>query len=381
MFCFCWRKPCSAGGIAERARCAKTACYAEEARCARGNAAPKWPAMPKGRAVAKCLHKRSVWLIARGNKKSGNERIMDMDKARLEKIKALAKKKDTVILAHYYVNADVQEVADFVGDSYFLSKVATKVLQQNILFCGVSFMGECAKLLNPKKRVILPDETADCPMAHMVTPERIAQVRGEWDDLAVVCYVNSTAEIKAVSDVCVTSSNAVRVVRNIKEKNIFFVPDSNLGRFVAQQVPEKHFIFHDGFCHVHTSILAEDVKKAKQLSPNALVLTHPECTLDVIELSDFVGSTSEIIVYAAKSNADKFIVCTEMGVFYELQQNNPEKKFYSVGRYQFCSNMKKITLDKVERALETLSPVIELDENTHMCANEPLIRMLELAEK
>ena len=304
-----------------------------------------------------------------------------MDKARLEKIKTLAREKDTVILAHYYVDAQVQKIADFVGDSYFLSKVATKVLQQNILFCGVSFMGESAKILNPEKRVIMPDETADCPMAHMVTPERIAQARQEWDDLSVVCYVNSTAEIKAASDVCVTSSNAVRVVRNIKEKNIFFVPDNNLGRFVAQQVPEKHFIFHDGFCHVHTSIHAEDVKKAKELCPSAMVLTHPECTMDVIELSDFVGSTSEIIDYAAKSSADKFIICTEMGVFYELQHDNPEKKFYSVGHRQFCPNMKKITVDKVERALEMLEPVIELDEDLRMRANEPLIKMLELAEK
>lgn len=303
-----------------------------------------------------------------------------MDNERLEKIKALAKEKDVVILAHYYVDGEVQKIADYVGDSYYLSKVASTVTAQNILFCGVTFMGESAKILNPTKRVILPDETADCPMAHMVTPERIREVREEYNDLAVVCYVNSTAEIKAVCDVCVTSSNAVRVVRNIKENNIFFVPDNNLGRFVAEHVPEKNFIFHDGFCHVHTSILAKDVMEAKKKFKGAPVLTHPECTYDVIELSDFVGSTSEIIDYAAKSEADQFIICTDMGVFFELQRNNPEKRFYPVGESQFCPNMKKITIDKVEKALETLSPVLELEEDVRIRAKEPLSKMLKLAE-
>lgn len=302
-----------------------------------------------------------------------------MDKKREENIKRLQKEKDAVILAHYYVDGEVQEVADYVGDSFYLSKIATKVEQSNILFAGVTFMGESAKILNPEKQVIMVDEYADCPMAHMVTPERIAQVRAEYDDLSVVCYVNSTAEIKAVSDVCVTSSNAVRVVKNIPEKNIFFVPDNNLGRYVAEELPEKNFIFHDGFCHVHTSIHAEDVKKAKELYPEALVLTHPECTKDVIEQSDFIGSTSEIIDFATSSDCNRFIICTEMGVFFELQQKNPEKKFYSVGHRQFCPNMKKVTIDKLEEALEKMEPQIHLSKDMVSAAAKPLHRMLELA--
>lgn len=234
----------------------------------------------------------------------------------VEQIKKLKEEKDVVILAHYYVDGQVQELADYVGDSYYLAKVATKVKEKNILFCGVSFMGESAKLLNPGKKVVMADENADCPMAHMVTVERIAEVRKEYDgDVAVVCYVNSTAEIKAVSDVCVTSSNALRVVKKIPQKNIFFVPDNNLGRYVAQQLPDKHFIFNDGFCHVHKSISKEAVQEAKKARPDALVLTHPECTMDVLEISDFIGSTSEIIDYATASEAKEFIICTEMGVF------------------------------------------------------------------
>ena len=176
----------------------------------------------------------------------------EMDQEIKQRIETLKKEKDAVILAHYYVDGEVQEIADYVGDSFYLSKVATKVPQKTILFAGVTFMGESAKILNPDKTVVMADECADCPMAHMITADRIAEVREEYEDLAVVCYVNSTAEIKAVSDVCVTSSNAVKVVSNIPQKNIFFVPDNNLGRYVAEKLPEKHFIFHDGFCHVHS---------------------------------------------------------------------------------------------------------------------------------
>ena len=309
-----------------------------------------------------------------------------METERMNKIKELQKEKDVVIMAHYYVDGEVQEVADYVGDSFFLSKVATQVPQQTILFAGVSFMGESAKILNPSKNVIMVDEFADCPMAHMVTLDRIAEVRAEYDDLAVVCYVNSTAEIKTASDVCVTSSNAVKVVKNLKEKNIFFVPDEHLGRFVAKKLPEKNFIFNDGFCHVHKSIAAENVKIAKEAHPDALILTHPECSEDVVAMSDFVGSTSEIIDFATESDCKKFIICTEMGVFFELQQKNPEKKFYSVGHRQFCPNMKKVTIDKVEDVLEKLgnsdlaSKEIELSEDVIEQAGKPLQRMLELAK-
>ena len=295
-------------------------------------------------------------------------------------IQKLKKEKDAVILAHYYVDGEVQEIADLVGDSYFLAKKATEVSQQNILFCGVSFMGESAKILNPGKRVIMADEFADCPMAHMVDITKIQQVREQYPDVAVVCYVNSTAEIKAYSDVCVTSSNALRVVQSLPNKHIFFIPDNNLGRYISTLVPEKEFIFNDGFCHVHTSIHRENLEEAKKLHPNAPVLTHPECTADVLEISDFIGSTSEILDYATKSDAKEFIICTEMGIFFELEQKNPDKRFYSVGHRQFCPNMKKITLEKVVRAMEEMEPEVTMDEELRVKANAPLVKMLELAK-
>ena len=297
-----------------------------------------------------------------------------------ERIEQLKKEKDIVILAHYYVDGEVQEIADLVGDSYFLAKKATEVSQQNILFCGVSFMGESAKILNPGKRVIMADEFADCPMAHMVDIAKIQQVREQYPDVAVVCYVNSTAEIKAYSDVCVTSSNALRVVQSLPNKHIFFIPDNNLGRYISTLVPEKEFIFNDGFCHVHTSIHRENVEEAKKLHPNAPVLTHPECTADVLEISDFIGSTSEILDYATKSDAKEFIICTEMGIFFELEQKNPDKRFYSVGHRQFCPNMKKTTLEKVVRAMEEMEPEVTMDEELRVKANAPLVKMLELAK-
>lgn len=297
-----------------------------------------------------------------------------------ENIIKLKKEKDVVILAHYYVDGEVQEIADFVGDSYFLARKVMDASQKNILFCGVSFMGESAKILNPDKTVIMADEYADCPMAHMVDIRRIKEVRQQYEDVAVVCYVNSTAAIKAESDVCVTSSNAIRIVRSLPNKHIFFIPDNNLGRYVAKQIPEKEFIFHDGFCHVHKSISAENVKLAKETHPDALVLAHPECTSDVLESSDFIGSTSEIIDYATKSEKKKFIICTEMGIFYELQQKNPDKKFYSVGHRQFCPNMKKVTLEKVEQALITMKPEVIVEETLGGKASRALAKMMELAK-
>ncbi|MCD7825903.1 MAG: quinolinate synthase NadA [Clostridiaceae bacterium] len=297
----------------------------------------------------------------------------------IEEIRKLKKEKNAVILAHYYVDGEVQAIADYVGDSYYLSKLATTLPEDVIIFCGVRFMGESAKILNPKKTVIMADEYADCPMAHMVDADTIEQVRREHPDVCVVCYVNSTAEIKACSDVCVTSSNAVRIVRALPNKDIFFIPDNNLGHYVATQVPEKNFIFHDGYCHVHKSIHREELLQAKELHPEALVLTHPECTGDILELSDFIGSTSEIIDYATKSAHETFIICTEMGIFFELGQKNPDKKFYSVGHRQFCPNMKRINLDKVLQALQELAPPVILEETLAQKANKPLAKMLELA--
>ncbi len=297
-----------------------------------------------------------------------------------KQIAQLKKERDAVILAHYYVDGEVQEIADFVGDSYFLAKKATEIPSRVIIFCGVSFMGESAKILNPEKTVVMADEFADCPMAHMIDADTIREKREAHPDAAVVCYVNSTAEIKAHSDVCVTSSNALKIVKNLPNKEIFFIPDNNLGRYVAKQLPEKEFIFHDGFCHVHKSIHREEVLKAKEAKPQALVLAHPECTGDVLEIADFVGSTSQIIAYATSSENKEFIICTEMGIFYELHLKNPEKKFYSVGHRQFCPNMKRIKLEGVLHALESLSTEVELDEDMRLKAKEPLQKMLELAQ-
>lgn len=301
-----------------------------------------------------------------------------MDK--IQRIKQLKEEKDVVILAHYYVDGQVQELADHVGDSFALSKLATTVTQQNILFCGVKFMGESAKILNPEKRVIMPELTADCPMAHMVAIEKIEEVRKQFPDVAVVCYVNSTAEIKAHSDVCVTSSNAIKVVKALPNKDIFFIPDNNLAQYVAKQVPEKHFIFNDGFCPIHKEITKQHILNAKEKHPGAPVLTHPECIDEVLKVSDFIGSTSEIIDYATNSDEKEFLIATETGVFYELQQKNPGKIFLSVKGDQICPDMKKITVDNVLSALENLEPVVELDEEIRVKANSPLVNMLELAK-
>lgn len=301
-----------------------------------------------------------------------------MDK--VQKIMELKKEKDVVIMAHYYVDGQVQALADHVGDSFALSKLATAVTNQNILFCGVKFMGESAKILNPQKTVIMPDITADCPMAHMVEVEKIKQVREMFPDVAVVCYVNSTAEIKSYSDVCVTSSNAIKVVKALPNKDIFFIPDNNLAQYVAKQVPEKHFIFNDGFCPIHKEITKQHILDAKEKHPGAPVLTHPECTQEVLEVSDFIGSTSEIIDFATKSDEKEFLIATETGVFYELQQKNPDKVFYSVKGDQICSDMKKITLDNVLTALENFQPEVIMEEDMIEKANVPLVQMLELAK-
>ena len=297
-----------------------------------------------------------------------------------EEIEQLKKEKNAVILAHYYVRPEVQEIADYVGDSFYLSKVAVGLKEKTIVFCGVSFMGESAKILNPEKTVLMPDMAADCPMAHMASAETIEKIRSEYDDLAVVCYINSTAELKRHSDVCVTSSNALKVVTALPQKNTFFVPDENLGRYIGSKLPEKNFIYNDGFCHVHRSITAENVKKAKEVHPEAEVLVHPECTPDVVALGDYVGSTSGIIDYATASDKDVFIICTEMGVLYELKQKNPGKTFYSVGHRQFCPNMKRISLENVRDTLRDMKNQVELPEELRLNAKKALDEMLRIAQ-
>ena len=297
-----------------------------------------------------------------------------------KEIEQLKQEKNAVLLAHYYVDDAVQEIADYVGDSYYLAKVALKESKDVICFAGVNFMGESAKILNPDRTVIMPDQKADCPMAHMVDVEKIEEMRKKYDDLAVVCYINSTAEIKAHSDVCVTSSNAVKIVKSLPNKNIFFIPDRNLAHYVAGLVPEKNFIYNEGFCVVHEYMELEEIKAAKEAHPEAEVLSHPECPAKVLELSDFVGSTSEIIAQAGKSDAKEFIICTESGVLYELLKRNPEKKFYFTETTPICRNMKKVTLEKVLHVLKTGENEVFVDDKLREESKKPLERMLELAK-
>lgn len=291
----------------------------------------------------------------------------------------LKKEKNAVILAHYYTPSDVQELADYVGDSFYLAKIAKSIEADIIVFCGVRFMGESAKILNYNKKVLVPDLKADCPMAHMVAEGKIAEMRRRYDDLAVVCYINSTAELKCQSDVCVTSSNAVRIVKAIKNKNIFFIPDKNLGSFVARQVPEKNIILNDGFCPIHAKITARQVLKEKEKHPDALVLTHPECEKEVLEISDFIGSTAEIIDYAKTADAKKLVICTEEGVSGSLSCDNPDKEFFFPEPCPCCVDMKLNSLKAVLDVLENETNEISIDEETRRRAMLPLDKMLELA--
>ncbi len=295
-----------------------------------------------------------------------------------DRILQLKKEKNAVILAHYYAPSEAQEMADFVGDSFYLAKVAKKSDADVIVFCGVAFMGESAKILNPEKTVLMPDLSADCPMAHMVADGKIREMRDTYDDLAVVCYINSTAELKRQSDVCVTSSNAVKIVKALPNQNIFFIPDRNLGRYVAEQVPEKNIILNDGCCPIHAELSAEQIKALKAKHPKALVLSHPECGDGVLAVSDMVGSTAEIIAFAAQSSAREFIIGTEEGVAYQLQRDNPGKKFYFPEPLPCCRDMKLNTLENILRALEHGEGAVEVSDDVIRGALAPLEQMLKL---
>lgn len=297
-----------------------------------------------------------------------------------DKIQSLKQEKDAVILAHYYVLPEVQAIADYIGDSFYLSKIAEKLPNRTIVFCGVSFMGESGALLNPGKQVLMPDAAADCPMAHMVTREEIETARKIYDDLSVVCYINSTAEIKSWSDVCVTSSNAIQIVKNLPNQNILFIPDKNLGRYIAEQVPGKNIILVKGFCPIHEHMEEEEIRTLKEMHPNAAVLAHPECGEGVLKLADYIGSTSGIISYSSKSEKQDFIIATEIGVRYELEKKNPDKHFYFPKTQPVCQDMKKITLEKVLHVLQTGENRAHVPAALTEAAKQPLKRMLNLAQ-
>ncbi|MBR5508882.1 MAG: quinolinate synthase NadA [Lachnospiraceae bacterium] len=296
-----------------------------------------------------------------------------------EQIKKLKEEKDAIILAHYYVEPEIQEIADYVGDSFYLSKIAATLPNKTLVYCGVSFMGESGCMLSPDKKVLMPDAKADCPMAHMVTKEEVDNARKTYEDLAVVCYINSTAEIKSWSDVSVTSANAVKIVKNLPNKNILFIPDKNLGRFVAEQVPEKNVMLVEGCCPIHHAITAKEIRELKTSHPDAAVLVHPECSEEVTALADYIGSTTGIIQYASSCKEKELIIGTEIGVLYELKKRNPDKTFLFPTTTPVCQDMKLITLEKILHVLKTGENQIGVETKLADSARKTLTRMLELA--
>ena len=295
-----------------------------------------------------------------------------------DEIIRLKKEKDICILAHAYQSHDIWEVADYVGDSYGLSVQAAKAAQSTVLMCGVRFMAETVKILSPQKRVLLSNSNAGCPMAEQMDVELISGVKKMYPDYTVVAYINTTSELKTICDVCVTSSSAVQIVKNIENKNILFIPDCNLGKWVADQVPEKIKLLQGG-CPTHVRMSKRDVEKARKAHPDALLLVHPECLPEVSELADYRGSTTGIMDYAKKSDAKEFIIGTENSIVQHLQFACPDKQFYPLSRDCVCHNMKLTTLGDVYQCVKgTGGEEIKLDEEVRIKAKRCIDTMLEL---
>ena len=295
----------------------------------------------------------------------------------LEEILALKKERRAVILAHNYQIPDVQDVADLVGDSLELSRAAARLDEDVIIFCGVDFMAETAAILSPQKTVVQPAKGAWCPMAHMITPGQLRELKTLYPDAAVVCYVNSTAEVKAESDICCTSANGVQVVNSLDQNQVIFVPDRNLAAYVARHT-KKQIIPWNGYCYVHDHFTPDEVKAARALHPGAEVLVHPECRPEVIDQADFVYSTAGMGRHARASRAREFIIGTEVGMIYRLKKENPEKQFYALSEKAVCQNMKKTNLEAVLRALQTLEPRVSVPEDIVVQAKRAIERMLEV---
>jgi quinolinate synthase len=293
-------------------------------------------------------------------------------------IQRLKKEANAVILAHNYQLEEVHEIADFIGDSFYLSKIAATTKHDVIVFCGVHFMAETAKLLSPEKVVLLPEKDAGCPMADMVTADGLRKLKMENPGVPVVCYVNSSAEVKAESDICCTSANAVSIVASLDSDKVIFVPDEHLGDYVAKQIPDKQMILWKGHCITHAKVKPEEVKKFRQLHPDAELLIHPECSPEVVKLGDFVGSTSEIIRHAGQSDAKSFIIGTEIGVVSTLKASLPNKKFYLMHPGLVCPNMKKTRVQSVYEALRDHKYEINVAEDIALKARNTLQRMLEI---
>lgn len=294
-----------------------------------------------------------------------------------ERILKLKKERNAVILAHNYQLGEVQDIADFVGDSLELSQKAAKTDADVIVFCGVHFMAETASILSPDKTVLLPDAGAGCPMADMITAEQLRQKKKELPGATVVTYINSTAGVKAESDYCCTSANGVKVVAQIDNDEILFVPDQYLGDFIARRTG-KEMTLWPGYCPTHVRILPEDITKRKREHPEAKVVVHPECRPDVIALADEVLSTSGIIRYAGREDVSELIVGTEVEILHRLKKENPGKKFIPASEKAICPNMKLITLDKLLHSLETMTPEVKVPEEIRIKAKAAVDRMLAI---
>jgi len=293
-----------------------------------------------------------------------------------ERILCLKRERGALILAHYYQTMDIQDIADCVCDSFEMARRASAAKESLLIVCGVHFMAESAKILNPGKTVLLPSPGAGCPMADMVAPEDVAALRGRYPDAAVVCYVNTSAAVKAASDVCCTSSSALKIVKALPEKRIVFLPDRNLGAFVASKAPEKEIILFDGYCPVHDCVGESDAIAAKEAHPGAELLVHPECREEVLAHADHIGSTAEIIGAALGSGAGEFIIGTETGVVERLASLAPGKRFYPLRSGFICHDMKKTSLSDVLRSLETGEHEVTLGADVLEAAGRSLGRMV-----
>ncbi|MGN0459116.1 MAG: quinolinate synthase NadA [Eubacterium sp.] len=296
-----------------------------------------------------------------------------------QEILKLKKEKDICILAHCYQTPDILEVADFVGDSFALSVSASKVENKTVIMCGVRFMAETVKILSPDKTVILSNPSAGCPMAEQMDKELISQIKEQHPDYTVVAYINTTSELKTVCDVCVTSSSALKICNNIDNDKILFIPDRNLGTYISKQMPNKEFKLLHGCCPTHAKMSKDDVLNAKKAHPDALFLVHPECRDEVVELADYVGSTTGIMDYAKSSDAKEFIIGTENSIVQHLQLACPDKMFYPLSKDFVCNNMKATTIvDVLNCCKGTGGEVIELDEDVRLGAKRCIDRMIEL---
>lgn len=294
----------------------------------------------------------------------------------------LKEENDICILAHAYQSHDIWEVADYVGDSYGLSLKAAEAAQKTVIMCGVRFMAETVKILAPEKKVILAHPLAGCPMAQQYTKEDVIRLREENPGYAVVAYINTTSELKTACDVCVTSSAAKNIVKNMKEENILFIPDPNLGSYIKKQVPEKNIKLVDGGCPAHSAITKEAALAAKNAHPEALLLVHPECREEITEMADYAGSTTGIMEFAKKSDANEFIIGTENSIIEHLQYECPDKKFYPMSANLICANMKLTTLGEVYNCVRSVGgEEIELPEDVMQGARRCIERMLELGGK